>query len=250
MAMPDLSAAATLDLWQAGERRDPVGRSLALAAAADAGATGADDLARLPLGRRDARLLALHAALAGPILVATAPCPACGEHAEFTVDTTALVARGADPAPRAPVEAGGFVVAWRSPDSRDVAAAAAEAGDAAAAERVLLARCVTAATGPDGEVDATALPARVREALARAMAESDPLAEVLVDVTCPACGTGFVADLDLAGFVWAELCAHARRLLRVVDVLARAYGWSEAEILALDDGRRAAYLELAHEGCR
>jgi hypothetical protein len=30
-----------------------------------------------------------------------------------------------------------------------------------------------------------------------------------------------------------------------VDALARAYGWREADILALSPARRAAYLELA-----
>jgi hypothetical protein len=47
--------------------------------------------------------------------------------------------------------------------------------------------------------------------------------------------------------VWTELRAHARRLLREVDVLARAYGWTEPDVLALDERRRAAYLELAAE---
>lgn len=247
MEMPDLSAAARLDLWQAADRRDAFERPLVLAAAAVGERANADGLAGLPLGRRDAHLLALHRALDGGALEATARCPDCGESAEFSVDPGELLARGADAAPPAELEAAGFVVAWRSPDSRDVAAAAA-AGDAAAAERVLLGRCVNAATGPDGYVDWTALPPAARQALARAMADADPLAEVLVDVTCPACGAAFVADLDVAAFVWAELCADAQRLLREIDALARAYGWTEPEVLALDDGRRAAYLELVREG--
>lgn len=244
--MPYLSAAARLDLWQAAERGDAVERALVLAAAADGGDLRTDEVAPLPLGRRDARLLALHAALGGHALEATARCPACGEAAEFTIEPDALLAGAADAAPPTPVETDGFVVTWRPPDSRDVAVAGT-AGDAAAAERVLLGRCVTAATRHDGEVDAGALPAGVREELARAMLAADPLAEVLVDVTCPACEVAFAADLDVAAFVWAELRAHAQRLLREVDVLARAYGWTEAEVLALDERRRAAYLELARE---
>ena len=225
--MPELSATATLDLWQAVEGRDLVGRSLALAAASG---RDLDEVAALPLGQRDALLLELHA---GEALAATAACPACGERAEFAVDTRELLARGQSATEPVPVES----VVWRSPDSRDVAAAAAT-GDAEAAERVLLERCA-------GSAD---LSAEVRAAVAQAMAEADPLAEVLVDVSCPACGEGFVADVDVAGFVWAELHARARRLLRDVDVLARAYGWTEAEVLALGDRRRGAYLELAEAG--
>ena len=248
--MTCLSAVAALDLWEAAERLPPVERTLALAAAAGP-PSGADELARLPLGSRDARLLRIRPDSAPAALEATAACPACGEQAEFSVDVDVLRARAAEPRPPAPLEEGGFAVVWRPPDSRDVVVAAeAAAGDAATAEQVLLARCVESARGPGGELDGTALPPGVREAVARAMAEADPLAEVLVDLVCPGCETPFVADLDLSAFVWAELSAQAHRLMREVDVLARAYGWTEAEALALGEARRTAYLELAGEGRR
>jgi hypothetical protein len=244
MACTDLSAAATLDLWQAAEGLTPVDRSLALAAAVDE--RPVDELAKLPLGNRDARLLELYRSLGARMLEATAPCPACGEPAEFAFEAGALLSRGGNALQPEPVEAGGYVVGWRPPDSRDVAAASA-AKDVASAERVLLLRCVTSVRGPDGDVEPSAFPAELREKVARAMADADPLAEVLVDVVCPACESAFVADLDVGGFVWAEVRTHAVRLLRDVDVLARAYGWTESEVLALDERRRAAYLDLARE---
>lgn len=235
------SARAVLDLWETAEGLPPVERALALAEAAGPSAA-ADELSRLPLGQRDARLLRLRPEGA---LEATAGCPACGEPAEFSVDVDALL-RDAEPRPVRPLELDGWVVSWRPPDSLDVAAASS-AGDRSAAERVLLARCVESASGPGGEQE---LPSHLREALGREMAAADPLAEVLVDLACPVCATSFVADLDLGAFVWAELSARARRLMREVDVLARAYGWSEAEALELPEARRAAYLELASEGGR
>jgi len=132
-----------------------------------------------------------------------------------------------------PLDVDGHVVAWRSPDSRDLAAAS-RAPDAVEAERVLLERCVGASELTDEQ----------RRAVTAAMADADPLAEVLVDMACPACGEPFVADLDVAQFVWAEVRARALSLLRDVDALARAYGWTEEQVLALGDTRRAAYLEL------
>lgn len=244
--MSGLPAAVTLDLWEGAEGLRPVERALALAFAAGP-PTDANALAALPLGRRDARLLRLRCVLAGERLEATAACPSCGEVVEFAADAGALLACHEAPPPAEPVELDGFVVRWRPPDSRDVAAAG-EAGDEAAAERVLLARCVTSATGPNGVVEGPALPAAVRRAVAEAMAAADPLAEVLVDVACPACEGAFVADLDVAGFVWAEIREEARRLLHEVDVLARAYGWTEDDVVALSPRRRAAYLRLAREG--
>jgi hypothetical protein len=242
--MPTLAppAARLLDLWQAADGLAPMERSLALAAG---GAREPAALDRLPLGRLNARLLALHVELGGRLLEATASCPACGELAEFSLDAAALAAGAVEVAP-APLQVGAFVVSWRSPECGDVVAAAA-AGDVRAAERVLLSRCVTSATGPDGGVGGAELPAPVREAVARAMAAADPLAEVLAEVACPACGTGFVADLDVAEFAWTVLRARAWSLLRDVAALGRAYGWTEADVVALGDRRRAAYLELARE---
>ncbi len=244
--MTGLSAAATLELWDAAERVERTQRALVLAAAAvtapGAGAPAA--LATLPIGRRDAHLLELHSALAGPALEAVADCPACGATAEVGFDAVELL-RAGDAAPSVErLDKGGYAIDWRPPDSHDVAAAA-HAGDATAAERVLLERCVTSATGPEGPLDGPSLPPGIRRALAEAMAAADPLAELLVDVACPVCDTPFVASLDVTEYVWAELRASARRVLREVHVLAREYGWSQAEVLALDERRRAAYLELA-----
>jgi hypothetical protein len=219
MSSSALPSAATLDLWQVADGLPPVARVLALASAIDG--RPADELARLPIGQRDACVLPL--ALA--VLEATAPCPACGDATEFSLSAETL-ARSEATVP-APTD-----VAWRSPDSRDVAAAAA-APDAAAAERILLERCA-----------APELSAEERAEVCSAMAAADPLAEVLVDVECPSCATVFVADLDVAAFVWAGVQARALRLLRDVDTLARAYGWTETEVLALGDRRREAYLEL------
>lgn len=240
-----VGAAVVLELWERGEGLSPPARALALARAA----TEDDGLEVLPVGRRDALILQLRRVLAGEGLDATATCPACGEVIEFGLDVAALLARAEAAAAPQPVEAGGFVVAWRSPDSRDVAAAAA-AGDVSGAEAVLLERCVTSATGPDGGIAGSALPPAARERVAAAMAEADPLAEVLVDLSCPACTDGFVADLDVAAFVWEEVRARAQRLLHEVAALAAAFGWSEDEVLGLGERRRAEYLRIAGEGQR
>lgn len=223
--MGELSGAATLELWDAAHALRPVERAVALACA---DGEDADDVAQLPLGRRDERLLALHAAVAGSAIEATASCPCCGESAEFSLDVDELLARA--------TEAVSAPEGLRSPNSRDLEAAS-DALYADAAERVLLERCVGVGELTDG----------ARRAVAAAMAEADPLAEVLVDVACPGCDEMFVAELDVSAFVWAEVRAAALALLRDVDVLARAYGWTEAEVLALGEGRRQAYLELVSE---
>ena len=82
-------------------------------------------------------------------------------------------------------------------------------------------------------------------------AELDALADELAGaaslhgaVVCPECGAVFDATLDPAAVLWERICADAPRLLGEVAALARAFGWSESQILALSDARRDAYLDL------
>jgi hypothetical protein len=50
---------------------------------------------------------------------------------------------------------------------------------------------------------------------------------------------------DVADYLWQELHAWAKDVLRSVHALAVAYGWREADVLALSPTRRRIYLELA-----
>ena len=83
-----------------------------------------------------------------------------------------------------------------------------------------------------------------RGASPSALAEADPLAEVRARRSrAPSAARvdGRVRRRRLR--LWSELEACARRLLHDVDVLARAYGWTETEVLALG-AAPGAYLEL------
>ena len=53
---------------------------------------------------------------------------------------------------------------------------------------------------------------------------------------CPRAVTSGMTRSTSAAFVWAEVESRARRVLWEVHTLASAYGWSEAETLALERG--------------
>jgi hypothetical protein len=76
------------------------------------------------------------------------------------------------------------------------------------------------------------------------MAERDPQAELLLDLTCPACAHRWEAPFDIVPFFWTEIATEAKRLLREVHTLARSYGWREADVLAMSATRRRSYLEV------
>lgn len=88
------------------------------------------------------------------------------------------------------------------------------------------------------------LPDETIAAISRAMLEADPQAEITLRLTCPACGHEWDLLFDVADFFWKEISAQAQRLLREIDALARAYGWTEHEILNLPAQRRQTYLEM------
>lgn len=234
------SAADLIDLRGRGAALHAVDRALL---ALDANGGDRDSLARLPLGVRDARLLAVRRALLGDRIDAEADCPACGERLELALGCGALIAAASPPPGAWEIQCGEWRVTVRPLDSLDAAAAAA-CDDARVAEDVLLRRCVTDARRHNDACEALALPRDVRDAVSSSLAERDPGAECLLDLACPACGHAWQGMLDVADFVWRELAARGDRLLGEVHALARAYGWRESDILALPEARRAAYLAM------
>jgi hypothetical protein len=243
--MGTLRAGPLLDLWEQAEGLPPVERALSLAASNGA---DPDALRSEPVGRTNAHVLALREDILGPSLAATASCPSCKEVVEFVVDTTVLRRQQPGPAGASAVS-GEVTVDWRSPTPEDLIAVASEPTP----EHTLRRRCLTvsrteALEGPDQPDDVDSLSDELVEQIELAMADADPLAEVLAALTCPECRAEFESDLDLGGFVWAEVDARAKRLMHEVDVLARAYGWTEAEVLALSERRRASYLRIVLDG--
>ena len=141
------------------------------------------------------------------------------------------------------MKAQGLTVKLRLPTSVDLAEAIS-VGDVELAREALLCRCVIEARRENMTIAANELPQEVIEEINRRMVSSDPAAEVSLSLQCPLCAHSWQALFDIAAFFWTEISAHARRLLREIDALARTYGWGEAEILGLSAARRQAYLEL------
>jgi hypothetical protein len=236
-----------LELWERGVGLDPLERAVTLAAAIPP-VHPPDDVVTWPLGVRDARLVELQRALGESSFEVVTTCSACGEDIEFGVDAAALLASADAASVPEPVRVEGWEVTWRLVATADLQAAK-HAIDAESADAVLVDRCILQAVRSGSAEPASAENAPpsdgVRAAVAEAMAASDPLAEVLVDLACPGCSGEVVADVVIADLVWAEVASRAARLLGEVAVLARAYGWTEPEVLALSDSRREAYLRLA-----
>lgn len=232
--MPALSPARLLAIWESGARRHPIDRALVLFALA-APHRNPDDLADAPLGERNAAIMALRESCFGSQLNAWVDCPGCGERMEFDLHPSML-----PPQPSHPVDE--IIVSevrFTPPTSRHLAAVTG-CDHPEEAAMALLRQCMIDETG--NEVEPTQLAA-LMEAAGTAIDDADPWAELSLDLPCPSCGQEVSASFDIAAYLWDELDTHAQRLFNDVHTLAGAYGWTEPDILALSNSRRAAYLD-------
>jgi hypothetical protein len=196
----------------------------------------------LPIGERDAMLLELRGLTLGQELTLCDCCPDCGLPLEIQLAIPALAT--AAPSPEAEAAATSLCVAGRPMRLRRAEPAdlraALRAG--AAARGALAALCLEPLDGgplvQPAEIDEDLL-----DDIAGRLAGLDPQADLLFAFACPDCGLEWTSVLDIVDYFWTELRGHVSALADDVDDLARAYHWSESDILALPARRRAAYLE-------
>lgn len=229
--------AALLGLWERAVGQPPWRRDDVLLAA-DGHA------APLALAARNAALLACHSAWFGDRLDLHSRCPQCATTLEFSAACASL-ANGLGPAAATELQCldiDGHRLDFRLPDRDDVAWAAQQPLDF---EARLLQRCVVSAIASDAAVAPADLPEPVLAALSQRMEALDPGASLGFALECPACAAHWTALFDVGQALWRQLQARAEQVLLDVDALARQYGWTEPEVLALSPVRRAAYLQMA-----
>lgn len=224
-----LDAAGLIDVWERAAGASQLLRAPILLAAAWPGY----DWLRAPIGQRDRYLFRLRTALFGDALDAVASCPSCAADLELPLRAGDLLTPpGTGDGPRE-LRHGDSLVRYRLPTTLDLLSVA----DAAPDRRrdLLLRRCLLEGAADEPAIDA---------AIVAGMVEADPQADTSLALACPECGHAWSAPFDIAAYLWADLEACARRLLRQVHTLAAAYGWSERDILGLSAARRRLYVDV------
>lgn len=201
-----------------------------------------DDVAQaleLPLATTAALVARVYTQTFGDDVEAVVGCPGCGERLEVALPLARL-APATDGPVRATVAAaeGGRDLVVRCPTSGDLLAAAA----APDPTQALLARCVTDAGG--GPVDPAALDESQRAAVDAAAEELAGAGAALLRTSCPACGDEMSVDVDVPALLWQRIAGEVPAVLAEVAELSAAFGWAEADVLAMSEIRRAAYLML------
>jgi len=237
--MRTLTASQVLDVWESAIHYAAPRRAIALLAAVCPD-LGADELLALPLGQRDQMLLRLREYLFGPVLTMTAPCPACGERLETSLPVADLQTASMPGEYRRALSLGNREIVFHAPRAGDLIDLPP---DPLQARDVLLSRCLMDDGTPAGTTAAEALSRDEIAAIVDAMAAADPQANLDIGLVCEACRHHWDCAFDIVAFLWREIDAWAQRTLREVHALARAYCWSERDILALSPTRRQIYLD-------
>lgn len=232
--MRALAAADIVELAEAGRERGPSSLALRILGRADP----AIDAAALTLGQRDAMLLAVRAQLSGPRIEFVSQCPACGTRLEMTLRAEQIgLGLAAQPAPQTrEIRAGEAIIAV-APLTAGALAAAEQLDDPDSARRLLL-----KAVAPEAPEEEEVLAAV--EAAVEAM---DPGVDTGLDWSCPACAARWSEAVDVAALLAGEIAARSRAVLTDVATLARAFHWSERDILALPAERRRFYLDAVQQ---
>jgi hypothetical protein len=174
------------------------------------------------VSRRLQGLLEVAVATRGADWTSTVRCEACGALMDLPLRLDAF-RRCEDPLA---IALDGVEIALPTGADQRAWLAAGADGPAAMQARLL----PPSLAGREGEVEA-------------ALAEADPLTVLAIETSCPECGAANALELDLEATCLALLAMEQRRLVDDVHALARAYHWSEAEILAVPPRRRRLYLD-------
>jgi hypothetical protein len=249
--MRPLSSSDLLHIWERGTSRKLIEQALIILDTVFPQAPG-DLLVKLNVGQRDLCLLLLRALTFGSRLNGLAECPACHQCLELDFDLYDMPILNS-PLPKLETlmalktetsfRKNDYDIAFRLPNSADLAGLAGTT-DIASGCQQLLEACVMSVKDGDTILSANELPADILNDIVEHMSQADPLADLTLSAICPSCNHSWEIMFDIVSFFWGEIHAWSSRLVREVHSLAIAYGWREADILAMSAWRRQHYMQL------
>jgi hypothetical protein len=232
-----------LTVWECGRAEPHLARRALILLSALYPDVSPGALAGLSIGARDRLLLALRQQVFGAGLEALVACPSCRETLEVAFDIADVRAEAPSRDEPFTLRTGEYDLEFRLPNSLDLLAI--DDTEALEDRRArLLGRLIVRASRGTEQVSYPNLPEEVLAQIEQVMQDADPQADISLKLNCRACGHQWPCLFDIVSFLTKELDAWAIRMLRDVHMLARAYGWREADVLQMRPWRRQCYLEM------
>lgn len=203
-------------------------------------------IAKMPIGERDARLLEIREELFGPVFNNATNCPQCKKKMEWEMTVDAIRLKpNLSPinAELYSLEYDGNLIQFRLPNTTDIMEVMAlEKG--VSKEEVLLKKCIAPGSLPTAYSDK--MPEAFENAFAQKMEEYDPQSDIKMAILCPVCGHNWDMIFDIMSYLWSEIEDWATHLLQDIFLLAKNFGWSENDILEMGSFRRGLYLKMLY----
>lgn len=243
--MRPLTTAELLLVWETGLQQSPMERSLHLLGKACA-ISDVNEVAAMSIGERDARLLQLRGWMFGGHLLNVAHCPHCQERVEWESKVDELQLQ---PVPETAhrqfhLDQEGYHVCFRLPNSQDMHRLLHDPVLRAQPQAVLL-QCLLETAFEQQQIPAATLPPGILDMVQQRMSEEDPQADISILLDCPVCKHQWEAVFDIGTYLWTEIHQWSLHLLQEVGLLAKAFSWSEQDILNMSARRRQLYIEMA-----
>jgi len=242
--MPIISDASLLNTWEQAIHLTYIDRGLLLLSLLDP-ELSITDSAKLSIGERDSRLLLLREEIFGSRLINTVVCPSCRNKLEWESNTRDLFLKQPDyniNNDEFDFSENEFLVKFRLPNSEDIAGVLNYSEGVQ--EDYLIKQCILKAERSGKAIQPDKLPPGLLDKILERMEELDPQADISINLTCPECGNKWTSHFDISAYLWSEINYWAINLMQEVDILARAYGWTETEIINLSPVRRHIYIDL------
>ncbi|HEV8515751.1 MAG TPA: hypothetical protein VGQ59_20855 [Cyclobacteriaceae bacterium] len=236
-----MSNAELLKAWEAGLERPMLDATLFLLATSYS--VNSSDIGRLSIGDRDVRLLQLREWLFGHRLNNLAKCPACGELIEWECDLKEFYFQPVSSelsSRQYLLERENIHIHFRLPNSLDIVTAISRQWNSNA----VLSNCIIEVYEENKKSSLDILTDEMWSALDEKMSELDPQADIKINLSCPVCSNHWQTSFDIVSYLWTEINNWAQRMVQEVYTLARAFGWSEKEILEMSTYRRELYVEM------
>jgi hypothetical protein len=241
--MKPLSAVELLAVWERCWATSPTRQALGLLEAA-CPELSPEQLQELGIGQRDYRLLLLRSWTFGQQLVCSTRCPHCQEQLELSPTVNDFLQPGtAEAGEILTVESGSYQVRFRLPNSLDLLLIEHETNPEKRHE-LLFSRCVQETRFRGQQEVSGRLSKSAVKAVVKQMSRADPLADIQIQIICPACGCISQVVFDIGAFFWKEIESWVQGILAQVHILASAYGWRENDILGMSSLRRQMYLAM------
>lgn len=232
-----------LSIWESRMQYPAIERSLYLLSALYN--TDVETVGRLSIGERDARLLSFRQWIFGPKLMNVSQCPNCKTSIEWETDIRDILLQSVKTGATEKtlhMEEDGYQVDFRLPNSFDIMEAMNNKQSGSHSAK-LLSGCILHIHHENPEKTGE-LPPQLLAKMEELMSDADPQADITMVLNCPDCHNSWNSAFDILNYLWLEIDNWAKKMLREVAVLARAFGWSESEILGLSYNRRKMYLDL------